>query len=449
MRTTRGLLLLFLVAPGFGAALPRYRLAPGDWLTYERETTVSALDGSGGARCFLDQIELGCLAREGNQAYVLLAVAPRADVPTRSDAAPAGLMLYLDERGQRRYPPETLVRLPVIEGALELLPELRISLQAGAAWATAPDPFGRSWLCQPGGVDAGDGGTQVFTFVLDDRSGAADVLKRSCQGRFWFDESAGALGRLEIDELDSAAGTLTRTQVQLKRRQRMDAHWCLRRGEECSRFLRVLRMEERLEGALLTSAGDAERALRGLDRAWSEYLAELAAVRDSPFHPVAAGWRGRVLGRANLLRERAALARQTLGREAAQWSLQDLTGETLTSEGLRERWCVEYFWRSDSVASLRTMQALRELRRAVGPEELSIVCLNMDADVQRGAAAAARCGAELLHVLSGPPMGGEPPRELPFIRVLDRSGRVRAVLLGWQSSLESIPRLIRGDDGAR
>ena len=77
-------------------------------------------------------------------------------------------------------------------------------------------------------------------------------------------------------------------------------------------------------------------------------------------------------------------------------------------------------------------------------DEFRVVCLNIDADVEAGRRAARLCGAGLNHALAGPPVGGEPPRELPVFRILDRDSRVLGVFFGWQPALgEKIAALRR------
>ena len=171
------------------------------------------------------------------------------------------------------------------------------------------------------------------------------------------------------------------------------------------------------------------------ERLWSELVLQIPGEQKSPLRRLARGQRALLAERAETYRERAELAGQWLGSSSAHWSLQTPEGETVRSEDLRDRFVVECFWRADSLWSLRSLATLRRLQEQLPADAFRIVCLNLDADVTAGRRAAEQCGGGLTHVLSGPPVGGKPPRELPVWRILDDRSTVVRVYFGWQPTL--------------
>jgi len=460
-------------------ALPRYRFQPGEVLEYERRAELVPLSGVGPARSQHQRIRVWCLEQRGGEWLLLLQLTcVREDRLELSRGAP----VYIDERGRGRVPPEMLPRLEELDPAFEVLPEMRPALGGSEEWKTRPDPFNRVWHCRPasgavsppglvlpldpvrlsgsaGAVDtqpvpddslssSGSAASRPvvehYVFEEMDNSGAMEVLGLSRRGQFWFDRQAGLVPRVMVEVVNPPAGVAIRAETVLRERGRREELWCRRRIDEIQRWIRAIRSEERLLGLLLTEPDGARHSLRRAGRVWTELASELSVDGDSPLGRIAAGDQAWLAQRAPVLLERAQMARRWGGGIAAHWSLQDPGGQSISSETLRSRPCLECFWTSDSLACLRTMEILRGLRRRVPEEGLNLVCLNMDADLAAARRAISLAGGGLTHVLSGPPVGGQVPRELPILRLLDRDSRILRIWVGWQPSLvdEVIP-LIR------
>jgi hypothetical protein len=281
-------------------------------------------------------------------------------------------------------------------------------------------------------------------FVLEDPTGVAAARGVTQRGSYWFDPQAGMVVRVESEWRDRQAKFRTLSVARLHGRLRHEPLWCAQRVKEAERFLRTLRLEDRLLEQITTDPERIDRILPGIDRLWSELALETAREPDNPLHRVAQARRTTLAQETRRFRERAELAAQWLGRSAAHWSLQTPDGETIHSEVVRDRVVVECFWSADSLESLRSFEILRDLPKQLPAREFRVVCLNIDADVEAGRRAARLCGAGLTHVLSGPPVGGEPPRELPVFRVLDADSTILRVYFGWQPGLAekiaSLPR---------
>lgn len=460
-------------------AVPRYRFHPGEVLEYERRAEIVPLAGSGPARSRRDRIRVWCLEQRGGEWLLLLELST-----VREDRAELsrGAVVYIDERGRCRVPPEMVARLDDLDPAFEVLPEMRPALGVSKEWKTRPDSFHRVWRCRlasgavpvpdltfplergrpvvppdaAGSQSALDGGhassgpaasapvLEHYVFEEMDDSGAMEVLGVSRRGQFWFDRRAACVPRVVVETVDPPSGLTVRAETTLRDRRMQVEVWCRRRIDETQRWIRAIRSEGRLLDLLLTEPEGAHNSLRWAGRVWTELATELNVDEDSPLGRIVAGEQAWLAQRAPMLLERAEMARRWGGGIAAHWSLQDPEGRSITSESLRSQPCLECFWTSDSLVCLRTMEILRGLRRRVPAEGLNIVCLNMDADLVAARRAISLAGRGLTHVLSGPPVGGQVPRELPVLRLLDRNSRILRIWIGWQPSLadEAIP-LIR------
>lgn len=460
-------------------AVPRYRFQPGEVLEYERIAQIAPLAGDGPTRSRRERIRVWCLEQRGREWLLLLQVTtPRGDRIELS----RGAAIYMDERGRSRVPPEMLARLDGLDPAFEILPELRPALGISEEWKTGPDAFNRVWRCRPASgstsppplalplepvrpaapADAADSpppsdevapphtaavsrpAVEHYFFEEIDDSGAMVVLGLARRGEFWFDRQSACVPRLVVETVDPPSGLTMRAESTLRQRQVRGELWCRRRIDEMQRWIRAIRSEERLLNLLLTEPDNARGALSRAGRVWTELATELSVDGDSPLRAIVSGDQAYLAQRSSVLLERARMAARWGGGVAAHWSLQDPEGRSVASESLRARPCLECFWTSDSLACLRTMETLRALRRRLPEEGLNIVCLNMDADLAAARRAIDLAGRGLTHVLSGPPVGGEVPRELPILRLLDRHSRILRIWIGWPPSLadEVIP-LIR------
>jgi hypothetical protein len=423
--------MAFLACAAAAQTPLRYRLQAGDRLVYERRAQVTALDSGKPQARIVDQIQFWCLEVRDNRALVLLdrirIVAGRAE-PIR------GALFYMDESGVRRIPESVRTRAADLDSAFEVVPVLRPALKPGRSWTTPPDRHGRRRRCTRGDADPNSNNTVPMDFEMEDPTGVAEILGRTMTGRFWFDPGAGRVTRVRTQATDRAAGTRTEAAIVLRRRGKKPQPWLTGRVAESRRYLNTLRGEDRLLDRLLTHPRELERILDDLDRLWASFLVDTAAAAPSPFRLLGKAHRARLLaGRGNLI-ARANFAASELGARVAHWSLQTPGGETLTSEALRDRTVVECFWSADSVASLRSFGGLRELQEHFG-ERIRVVCVNIDADIERARRAASRCGPGLTHLLAGAPLDGRPPRELPILRILRPDSTVARVLFGLHPSL--------------
>jgi len=430
-----------LYAAGAAAADPplRYDLGVGERLVYERRVRVLPLDGDSVVQRYSQQLQLWCLASDLKEDYFLAELIHVTD----QHAEPArGALFHLDHRGRRRFPDEILARLRGLDPLFELLPLLPAPLDSDSSWLTEPDHFGRCWRCTR--APPTDDGPIRIDFVLEDPTGVSETCAVEQRGAYWFDAQAGIVTRIEAEWTDRHAQRRTLAVTRLHNRLKQDELWCHRRITEADKFLRTLRLEDRLLAQVTAGPTSVERILAHADRLWLELVTELPDRPESPLRRLARAHRMLLTKETGRYRERAALAREWLGAAAAHWSLQTSDGRTVRSEGMRDRYVLEYFWSADSLWSLRSFETLRQLQKAVPAEDVRVVCLNIDADVAAGRRAAQLCGTELTHVLAGPPVGGQPPRELPVFRLLDRNSRVLAVYFGWQPGLaEKISALTR------
>lgn len=417
----------------------RYDPDVGDRLVYERRVRVMPLDGDAVLQRYNEQLQLWCLAGDLKENYILAELIRFTDQQT--DPA-LGALFHLDHRGHRRFSNEILARIAGLDPIFELLPILPSALESGPSWLTEPDRFGRRWRCTRD--DSGDEGPLRVDFVLEDPTGVAAAREVSQRGIYWFDPQAGIVTRVESEWIDRRAKRRTLTVTRLHGRSRQEPLWCRRRIAEADKFLSTLRLEDRLLDQITAEPTRAERILARINRLWSELAMELPGRPESPIRRLVRA-RGTYFAKEmDRYRERAALAEQWLGASAAHWSLQTPDDETIRSETVRDRFVIECFWSADSLWSLRSFETLRRVQKQLPAADYRVVCLNIDADMSAAGEAARLCGAGLTHVLAGPPIGGQPPRELPIFRILDRNSKVRGVYFGWQPALaEKIAALPR------
>jgi hypothetical protein len=419
--------------------LLRYDLDVGDRLVYERRVRVLPLVGDSVLERYSEQVQLYCLSRDLKEAYILSELIRVTDQRT----GPArGALFHLDYRGRLRLPDEALDRVAELDPVFELFPSLPGALEPGPGWLTEPDQYGRCRRCLRAAPDAA--GLVRIDFVLEDPTGVAEAWGVSQRGICWFDPQAGFVRRLESEYTDRHAQRRILAVTRLYSRMQQEPLWCQRRVGEADKFLSTLRLEERLLDEITTRPARVEDNLAYVDRIWSELIEGLPSQPESPLRRVARGRQTLFRAELDRYRERAGLARQWLGATVAHWSLQTLDGETIRSETLRDRFVVECFWSADSLWSLRSLETLRRAQKTLPPEDFRVVCLNIDTDVVAARRAARLCGRELTHVLAGPPVEGEPPRELPVFRILAADSEVLGVFFGWQPRLaEKTSLLVR------
>lgn len=412
---------LLLISSSSATAAPRYILRAGERIEYRRSVTLDAEN----AIPFEEIIQLYVLEATPVDSHVL-AIRIRDGAPT------GGLHFRVSDRGRFTLPEETRNRAENANDLLQLFPTLAPALDKQDAWLGEPDLFGCTLRQRRAATDASS--LQV-RFTTDDPTGVSGFVGESAEGVYWFDTAAGLVTRWEMTRVSDRQHRKATTRCELVGRESVDPAWLDKRRAELERFIRTQRIEDGLLDEIETQPARVENTIRRIEQVWGEYLAQPPRDPASPLRRVAEVCERRAAALAPGLRERAALAAQWLGAPAAHWSLQNTAGETVTSESVRKGVTVECFWSIASTPSLRMFAVLDRLRDERLPDPPGIVFVNLDSDVVAARRAAAACSHGMLTVFSGPPMDGELPATLPIVRVLDASGRVRRVHVGWRASL--------------
>lgn len=410
----------------------RYALAPGDRLVYQRLAIVASLDTGAVEQQITDQIQIWPLEQRGDQWLLLLDLRHIAD--GRMEPVHGALML-IDERGRRRTTPAMLTRVADMEAAFDLLPGLPAPVDRGDEWTTPPDAYGRLWQCRREGPDAERENAVRVSFTMQDPTGVAEFLGERRSGRFWFDAEAGIVTRIESELRHRTAGVVVQAKCKLVERRRESGRWLIQRTEEAKQLLQALDNEAGLLADVLNQPAEIDSVLRRLERAWSGVAADAA---DSPIRAIAAANQRRLDASAGMLRQAAARSATWMNRPPYNWSLQTPDGGTLRSADLRDRPLVECYWSADSLWGLRSLEMMRRFAARVGGGEdapVRVVCLNMDRDAALARRAIATCGGGLTHVLAESLSANEPELDFPTVRLIDRDGRVRHVLVGWRPDL--------------
>lgn len=419
----------------------RYRFEPGQWLIYERQVRIESIGVELPPRRYAEQVQIWCLERRLDDALLLVDVMRVVG----DDVEPAsGILLHLDERGGRRLETEALRRTPEVLPALDLLPHLDPALPDGQRhWITPADPLHRAWrLAHSAAAPETDGSVVVDVQELDPVGVTAALRRGLAEGRLWFDPVRGRVTRAELTQTDAAGATRTLSRVRLFEERTRPPEWLALRRAEADHFARSLRSEDRLLDELTLEPERMEQTLRGLDRLWLDSQASIADAT-SPFRRLAAARRQLLRDRAALLQDRARMAREEVGRPASSWALPAHDGETLRSEQLRDRLCVEMEWRGDDADSVRMLPVLRALRSAFPLKDLSIVAINTGPDLPEACRALAATETGLIFLSAQ--RRGEPPRELPVVRVIGPDQRVRRCFLGWRPTLgDDLRPLVEG-----
>lgn len=410
----------------------RHDFRTGDWLVYELKAAAFSLATGELLHRRDAQVQLWCFEREREKALVLLDVIP---ILAGGGGPMRGAIFSVDQRGERTLPPATRRRRSAVEAAFDIIPVLRRALNSELTWRSSPDYDGCRRLCTRTGPDAAADGHIRVEFRVEDPTGVFEARGVSRSGVFWFDPAAHVVSRVESREEDRTTGVRTDTVIKLRHRTRNQDNWSALRAVEARRYVRLLETEDRLHDAILHEPEKIEKRLARLARLWTSFVAGIDMGAKSPLRLLAEARRRRLAQDAHRVRARAQYVQRWLGRPALPWTLQTPTGRTLASEALRDQAVIECFWSSASAAGPRILQPVRRLRDDVADEAIRIVCLNMDDDFVRSRQTANVAGKGLTHVLAASlgPVAELP--ELPVLRLIDRSGRIRRIVFGRRPDL--------------
>ncbi len=419
--------------------IPRYEFRAGDAFLYEGKLEqVSLSDGSAATRPRV--VTLTCLESDPRRAILLLeteSAEARGASSVDGEVLRRGVLLEIHERGEAVLLPEFAARTEGIEWALALVPDLPSSVRLLDPWTTPADLLGRRWNCRLSGPDAEFHDHLRLERQLVANDCVATMTSESLDGACWFNPRQQVLTRAQQHWTYPKAQTRVSVDLELRGIQRRNESWIQTRRFEAERFRARLRSEDRLIGEVVSAARPPDQLVADFQRNWNEFLKELGR-EDTPFRAMAnvQGWDAARL--ETLHREQAELARRWMSHPAAGWTLQSPDGTTHSSEAVRGRRTLEFFWTLNSRECLRMFDTLHALAERFPPPRLAMVCLNVDSEYTQASQAIETCGQGLLHVLSGPPVGGELPSQLPVIRLLDENNRVVRMAFGYQPALQEL-----------
>jgi hypothetical protein len=413
----------------------KYSFEVGDHLSYERRATLASLASGQVQQQLVQQTDLWCLEKHGAETLILLDWALR----TAERAEPRrGVLLYVDEHGRRRMADAPQAQPDEADPACEVLPVLRLPIQEGTAWETAPDFSGARRRCKSTGPDEQRAGHVRVEYFVEPPPAFEAALPGSHVGRYWFDPAAGLVTRVESLQEDRTANLRTEAVTVLRQRERQPAAWTQRRAAEAGRYLQALRREERLLDAVVRQPQQIEQTLERLSRLWADRAVAVERQVGSPFERLVWGRQQRVAAQEGLRRAEAAYAGRWLEHRALPWTLEGPTGETLTSEAARAGVVIECLWSMETPDALATLEGLCTLPVQPDGHAVRAICLNMDADVLRVRRLIARLPTGPTHVLAGPLRAVEQPPRLPVVRLLDSSGVIRRIWIGGRSSYAEV-----------
>ncbi len=411
-------LLIMPVAAVRAAPPPRYALREAMVLSWAVELRSDGPEGHG---ALLEEriVRATCLRAHGDR-WLVLIDAGRVGLDAPGPAR--GLLMWLDRRGRRTIEPETLPALPALRELLELWPVFPPAMDRQEVWQAPPDELGRVWHFRR------SAGSRTIEFRVTDPTGIESCLGRIHTGTLTFDPELGVVRRVEALVRRRADGPRLRRRSRLEHVVVRDAGWLRARLSELEAWRRALRVEQRLSRGWATNPQRIGADTSRIRRLWQDLSAGLTAI-DSPLRDLARSRIARLPGDIARWREIAKYNRRVFGRAAAGWSLPDATGQIVRSEIDPPRIRVECFWSIRSEPALRALVALQALKRRT--PEVRFVAINLDPEPE--VLRQTRPLAGMLTTLAGgPAMRPLAGATLPTLRIIDRIGRVRAVVHGWQ-----------------
>lgn len=396
---------------------------------------IASLDTNAVESRVTDQIQIWCLD-ELEDSYLLLAHLVRFEDGKREPVR--AMVLSIDRRGVRRMTPAMQTQIAEMDAVFDVLPELRPPAYAATVWRTPPDAFGRRRRCETTGPDATRAGHERVEYTVEDPTGVGGFLGEMQSGRFWFDPDGGVVSRVESERAHRKAGVIVQAKIKLRRRERLGLNWVIRRTAESREFLTTLDYQARLLRDVLARPDEIDLTVSRLERTWSSFSADVDQRGETPFRAIAGEYARRAAGAERSLREGAARVKSWVGHKAPDWTLQSPCGRTIRSAAIRRNVSVECYWSANSLWGLRSLELMRRVQQDVAGKPVTVICLNMDSDIELARRAVAACGNGLAHALAEPLGAGGPPMDFPTVRVLDRKGVVRHVSIGWYPNLSEL-----------
>jgi hypothetical protein len=412
---------------GADTAELRYQFEPGELVVWEcRERTQAGPEGQLLVRS-LGLIRLWCLEQQQDESLVLLEWVPSEKLPVR------GLVGYVSPRGGLRLPPVSQSRADELALAFYVLPAQAQDCTQ-TSWRTPRDVLGRALRCVICGPDATQNGNIRVAVEVEPVAGRMELLGRSISGNYWFDCRQNLITRVELNETgrDSASGC--GTWISLAFRDRRDREWAHRRAEESRRFLQTLEHEDRLRAEVVRQPQQIDSTIDRLLRLWSARISDFDRRALSPFVALAEAQQAYWAHRTATLRRDAEYAQRWLGRRAVSWSLPDCDGVIHTSEQVRTGVTVECLWSASAPWVFSTLRSLSDRVDELERLNVRVLGLNLDADAEVAREVMRQPGPGMLQLLAGPLKSIESPPRLPVVRVLDRTGTIRHVMIGWHPS---------------
>lgn len=417
--------VLFAIMAAVAAqAVPRYRLAAGDHLVFERRITTAPLDATAQTGAVQQQLQYWVLAKASGRATLL---AEMTDIVDGAGRTRGGLVFEIDERGRRTIPREYHDQLEELMPLLEPWPEFQDAFHSEGHWRCAPDEFGR--VMESVVVDDASATVRVG-FELNDPVDVAALLGQSARGDYAFDSIRGLVRRVESTAEDRRRNRREQIAVRLFLADRVSESWIRSVREEADRFSQTMRLQWQYVDRLTANPREADRATAHISRIWSELVVRMGKSDGSPVRRLVGRQRQWVQDQLQPWRTRALIALRWLGHQTERAGA-DSGGGAQAGADVGGRLMLEMYWSADEPDSVRMLGKLAWLHAAAGAGQLTIVCVNVDQDSAAAEVAAKICGANIVQLVSDWPLGGELAAPYPVWRLSDEQGKITRVGFNW------------------
>lgn len=422
--------------PAVAQSAPRYEWTPGVCWVYDRAASITP--ESGPPARVEDRIRVWRLAADGGDRLVLIDLTRLIDGAVQPGHV---AVVYADAAGQVRVPPESGARLLAAPELLHVIAPLPAATSEDAEWVSPPDFLGRRLRC---GRDGGSATSPQYRFARHAPAGPLALYDESFDGRFTFDAADGRVARVEARRVDRVRGVTIEETIEFRDQLSHALDWARRRAEEAGKLLRAMSYEDRMLHDALSGESEGRGLGERFDRIWPTFRTQVDARGGSPLAPMVDSLAALGQRLRPQLEVRAALGARWMNKPAERWTLQTPTLETVTSETLRRDVVIEVYWTSTSIVSLHALSQLVELRHgALASEPVTVLAVNVDRDLVRGRAAAARLDGELTPLLGADVFGAERLAVVPLVRAIDRAGVVRGLWGGYLGETKWLVDLVR------